>query len=198
MAREGDQRMERHSPTPVEDSSDECHCSRCGGRSAGESSKELAFSALLTGGTNDPGETWFRNESITTKRKYLSWLERELEAALSFEHGDREEGGPRVHPIWITRILLGQLYQERQALGKAVKVYMRFQRREFMRSLVKMNDLEDQAKPPISEAMDASSLANFRGEAMDVDESIGMKEEAHLAEQLNLEGAHGGSKASVG
>ena len=43
-----------------------------------------------------------------------------------------------------------------------------------MRSLVKMNDLEDQAEPLISGAMGASSLKNFRGEAMDVDESIGM------------------------
>ena len=43
-----------------------------------------------------------------------------------------------------------------------------------MRSLVKMNDLEDQAESLISGAMGASSSANLRGEAMDMDESIGM------------------------
>ena len=51
-----------------------------------------------------------------------------------------------------------------------------------MRSLVKMNDLEDQVEPLISGAMVASSSTNFRGEAMDVDESVGMKEEASLVE----------------
>ena len=43
-----------------------------------------------------------------------------------------------------------------------------------MRSLVKMNDLEDQAEPPISGAMGASSSTNYKGEAMDVEESVGM------------------------
>ena len=96
---EGDQRMERHSPTSVEDSRDECHCSRCGGWSAGDSSRGFAFSTPLTGGADDPRETWFRNENSTAERKSLSRLERELEVALSFKHGNGEEGGPRVHPI---------------------------------------------------------------------------------------------------
>lgn len=63
---------------------------------------------------------------------------------------------------------------------------------------MKMNDLEDQAEPPISGVMGASSSTNFRGEAMDVEESIGMQEEVHLVEQLNPGGGHVGSKALVG
>ena len=91
--------MQRHSPTSVEDSRDECHCNRCGGRSAGDSSREFAFSTSLTGGADDSGETWFRNENSTAERKSLSRLEKELEAALRFEYGDGEEGGLRVHPM---------------------------------------------------------------------------------------------------
>ena len=178
--------MERYSPTSMEDSKDGCHCSRCGGQSTGDSSKEAL------------GEAWFKNENSTAERKSLMRLERELEAALSFEHGDREDGGPRVHPIWITCILLGRLFQERQALGKAVKLYACFQRREFMRSLVKINDLEDQAETPLSGTVGTSSLANYKGEAMDVEESVDMQEEVRLAEQLNLGGDHGGTNLPVG
>lgn len=162
MEREGDQSMSRNSPVSMEDSRDGCHCSRCGGRSVGGLSKEHAFSTPLTGGANDLGEAWFRNENSTVERKSLMRLERELEAALSFEHGDGEDGGPRVHPIWITRIFLGCLFRERQALGKAVKLYARFQHREFMRSLVKINDLEDQAEAPLRGLVDASSSANYK------------------------------------
>lgn len=110
MAREGDQSKARHIPTSMEDSRDGCHCNRCGGQSIGDSSRQFTFSTPLTGGAEDLGETWFRNENSTTERKSLSQLERELEAALSFEHGDEEEGGSRVHPIWITCILLGRLF----------------------------------------------------------------------------------------
>ena len=70
-------------------------------------------------------------------------LERELEAALNFEHMDGEDGGSKVHPIWLTLILLGRLFRERQVLGWAVKMYACFQHREFMRSLVQINDLEE-------------------------------------------------------
>ena len=143
MEREGNQSMERHNPTSMEDNRDGCHCSRCGGRSTKDSNKKFAFNTPLTRGAEDSREAWFKNENSTTKRKSLSRLERELEAALSFKHEDKEEGGPRVHPIWITCILLSRIFQERQALGKAVKLYVNFQHREFMWSLVKMNGLEN-------------------------------------------------------
>lgn len=110
MVREGDQSMERHSPTSMEDNRDGCHYSQCGGKSARDSSMEFSFNTLLTGGVEDLRETWFRNDNSTTERKSLSWLEREMEVALSFKHGDGEEGGPRVHPIWIIHILLGCLF----------------------------------------------------------------------------------------
>lgn len=67
-----------------------------------------------------------------------------------------------------------------------------------MRSLVKMNDLEDQVEPPISGAMGASSSANYKGEAMDVEDNVGMQDEVRLAKQLNLGGSHVGTKFPVG
>lgn len=50
-------------------------------------------------------------------------LERDLEVAINFEHSDGKDCGPKVHPVWITHILLGHLFRERQALGWAVKMY---------------------------------------------------------------------------
>ena len=43
-----------------------------------------------------------------------------------------------------------------------------------MQSLVKINDLEDQDEPPLSEVVGASSSSNYKGEAMDLEESIDM------------------------
>ena len=97
-------------------------------------------------------------------------LERELEATLTFEHSDGEDSGLKVQPVWITRILLGRLLRERQALGWAVKMYAQFQHREFMRSLVKINDLEEQVESPLSSEVRASSSATYRGDAMDIEE----------------------------
>lgn len=70
-------------------------------------------------------------------------LEMELEASLTFEHSDGKDSGLKIQPVWITRILLGHLFRERQVLGRVVKLYVHFQCREFMRSLVKINDLEE-------------------------------------------------------
>ena len=49
-----------------------------------------------------------------------------------------------------------------------------------MRSLVKINDLEEQAKPPLSGEVRASSSAAYRGDAMDIEEHVGMRDEARL------------------
>ena len=197
MEREGEQSRSRPSPVSMEDNREGCHCSKCGGRSDGGSSKEHAFSTPLTEEADEQGEAWFKQENSAMERS-LMWLERELEAALNFEHMDGEDGGPRVNPIWITRILLGRQSRERQALGRAVKMYARFQRREFMRSLVKISDLEELAEPSLSGEMRASSSATYKGDAMDVDESVVLQEEARLAQQLSPGGGHDRNKLSVG
>ena len=67
-----------------------------------------------------------------------------------------------------------------------------------MRSLVKINDLEEQAESLLSETMGASSSATYKGDTMDVEESVGLQEEARLATQLSLGGGHGGTKLPVG
>ena len=126
----------------------------------------------------------------------MLWLERDLEAALNFEHLDGEDSGPKVKPVWITRILLGSLFRERQALGRAVKMYARFQCREFMRSLVKINDLEEQVEPPLSSEVRASSSATYRGDEMDIEEQVGMLDETRLVHQLNPGDGHADTKVS--
>ena len=81
------------------------------------------------------------------ERRALFRLEKELEATLLFEHG----GEYRANPHWVTRILLGRLFHERLSLGRAIKSFSKFQRREMMRGLVKLNELEDIAKPPLGD-----------------------------------------------
>ena len=125
-------------------------------------------------------------------------LERELETALAFEHSDGEDNGLKIQPVWITRILLGRLFRERKALGKAVKLYTRFQRREFMRSLVKINDLEEQEELPLSSDVRASMSATYRGDEMEIEEQLGMQDEARLAQQLNPGVGLADSKVSLG
>ena len=50
-----------------------------------------------------------------------------------------------------------------------------------MHSLVKINDLEEQAEPPLSSEVRASSSATYRGDEMDIEEQVGMRDEARLA-----------------
>ena len=157
----------------MEDNREGCHCSRCGGRSDSGSSREHAFNKPLLEEFDEQGEAWFKQENSVAERRSMLRLERDLEAALHYEHSDGEDSGSKVHSIWITRILLGCLFRERQALGMAVKMYAHFQRREFMRSLVKINDLEEQTEPPLSGEIRASSSATYRGDAMDIEESVG-------------------------
>ena len=67
-----------------------------------------------------------------------------MQAALSFAGGgDELENSP-----WIIRILLRRMIKERTEIGKAIKALAKFQRREFMRGLVKLGDLEDLVDPP--------------------------------------------------
>lgn len=67
-----------------------------------------------------------------------------------------------------------------------------------MRYLVKINDLEEQAEPPLSGEIRASSSTTYRGDTMDVEESVSLQEEARLAQQLSPEGGNEGTKVSIG
>ena len=80
-------------------------------------------------------------------------MEDNLNSALLFEHG----GSQRASQLWITRILLGRLSQERKALGKAVEVFAKLQRRDIMRSMVKLHDLVDLAESPWRNLVETST-----------------------------------------
>ena len=67
-----------------------------------------------------------------------------------------------------------------------------------MRSLVKINDLEEQAEPPLSSEARASSSTTYRGDAMDIEDHVGMRDEARLAQQLNLGDGHAKTKVPIG
>ena len=97
----------------MEDSRDDCHYNRCGGRSDGSSSWEHAFSKPLLEEPDEQGEIWFNQENSAAERCSMLRLERELEATLTFEHSDGEDSGLKIQPVWITRILLGRLFRER-------------------------------------------------------------------------------------
>lgn len=174
MKRAVEQGTPGHSPVSMEDSRDGYHYSRCGGHNDGGSSKEHEFSAPLMEEDDDQGETWFKRESSSAEWRSLLRLERELEAALRFEHGDSKEGESQSNPIWVTCIMLGCLFKERQVLQHAVKLYACFQRREIMCCMVKINDLEEQEEPSLSGTMGASTSATYKGDAMDVEESVGL------------------------
>ena len=66
-----------------------------------------------------------------------------------------------------------------------------------MRSLVKINNLEEQAEPPLSGEVRASSSATYRGDAMDIEEHVGMRDEARLAQQLSLGDDNEETKVSI-
>ena len=110
----------------MEDSRDGCHCKRCRGWSDSGSSQEHSFSKPLMEDLDEQGKAWFNQENLVLERRSMR-LERDLEAALNFEHSNGEDRRPKVHPVWIMCILLGCLFRECQALGWEVKMYSRFQ-----------------------------------------------------------------------
>ena len=61
---------------------------------------------------DEQGEAWFNQENSMVERHSILRLERDLEAALNFEHSDGEDSWPKVQPFWIMRILLGCLFRE--------------------------------------------------------------------------------------
>ena len=72
-------------------------------------------------------------------------LEKTMQAALSFAGGGEESD----NSLWIVHILLGRMIRERTEIGRAIKSLAKFQRREIIRGLVKLGDLEDLADPPM-------------------------------------------------
>ena len=88
MEQEGEPSGARQSPTSMEDSRDDCHCSRCGGRSDGSSSREHGFSKPLLEEPDEHGDIWFNQENSVAERRSMLCLERELETALAFKHSD--------------------------------------------------------------------------------------------------------------
>ena len=144
------------------DSRDGCSCnySRCVGRSCGDYGKEAEELSAMQGEGDDQGKLWFKWENSQKERRSLFRLERELDAVLHFKHGDGMVGELKDSPIWITQILLGRLFREHQELGRAVKLYSQFHRHETMRCMVKINDLEEKAEPPLNGTMGASTSSN--------------------------------------
>ena len=115
-------------------------------------------------------------------------MEQEMDATLMFEHG----GGQQASPLWFTHILLGWIFRERLALGRAVKAFAKFQRREIMRGLVKVNSLEELAKPPLGGNPEASTSGTPKEEMLDLEVEDAMREEANMNTQFSL------GKAQIG
>ena len=90
-----------------------------------------------------------------------------MQAAFKFVDGDEEPA----NSIWIVRILLRRLIWEWTTIGRAIKLFTKFQRREIMHGMVKLNDLEDMAEPLLHGSMEAllENQSLQGGNAMDVE-----------------------------
>lgn len=100
------------SPLLMEDSRDGYNCSLCEGRSYGNSSKEEKELSMPLREDDDQGGQWFKRENSQAERRSLFCLERELDAALRFEHGHESGGRPNANQLWVMHILLGRLFRE--------------------------------------------------------------------------------------
>ena len=120
-----------------------------------------------------PSEGWITMENSLVKRRALPRLEKELEATLLFEHG----GEYRASPHWVTRILLGRLFPKRLSLDRAVKSFPKFQRKEMMCGLVKLNELEEVTEPSLGGNQERSVSRLPRDEPMDMEaEDVALEE----------------------
>ena len=63
------------------------------------------------------------------------------------------------------------------ALGKVEEVFAKLQRRDIMRTMVKLHDLVDLAKPPWRGMAKVLMLGMERDESMELDEDIGNHDE---------------------
>ena len=61
-----------------------------------------------------------------------------------------------------------------------------------MRCMVKINDLEELAEPLLSGTLGASTSGTPKDDAMDVEESVGVQEEAKMVAQFSPDEAHTG------
>jgi hypothetical protein len=128
------------------------HCSNClGVLQRDEKRKSMDEVQRRESGGGPLAESCFNAETSTIDRQILANLERELQAAFRFEDGN----GELANSIWVARILFGRLLRERTAVGRTIKQFAKFQRREIMHGMVKLNDLEDMAKPPLHDSMEA-------------------------------------------
>ena len=121
----------------------------------------------------DLGERRFHQENSRAEIHTLSCLEDDLNSTLLFEHG----GGQRASELWLTRILLGHLSRERTTLGKAMEVFVKLQRRDIMRNMVKLHNLVDLAEPPWKSMGDTPSTSQPCEEAMELDEALENQDE---------------------
>ena len=115
------------------------------------------------------------------EQRALSRLEKELEATLLFEHG----GEHRASPHWVTRILLSRLFWERLSLGRAVKSHAKFQHRDMMRKLVKLNELEEVAEPPLGGSQERPVLWRPSDKAMTMEAEDATLEEVEEDTQFS-------------
>ena len=169
-------------PLSREGSREGCNYTRGGGNQvaggSGMDAKEIQ--SLGTGGEN-LGERRFNLENSSAERRSLHRLEREMNSSILFEHG----GGQRASPLWVARILLGRLFQECLVLGQAVKMFVKFQRREIMRCMVKLNDLEELVEPLLGGNSRASTSDLPKDTAMDLDEADGLQDVASADAQFS-------------
>lgn len=63
------------------------------------------------------------------------------------------------------------------ALGKAMEVFAKLQRRDIMRSMVKLHDLVNLAEPPWRGMAKASMSGRPRDDSMELDEAMGNRDE---------------------
>ena len=78
-------------------------------------------------------------------------------------------------------------------LGRAIKSFVKFQRWEIMRGLVKLNDLEEVVEPPLGGTPEATTLGQPKDEMLDLEVDDAVSEEdnevAHFSPgetQINL------------
>ena len=159
--------MAERSPITRESHRGGCHCSRYA-RNRGTKSKQKEVEEIQGMGSVEVNlaERCYNTKNLTVERRTLSHLECELDVAFRFEQG----GGQGTSPVWVTRILLGRLLRERMALGRAIKMFAKFQRREIMHCMVKLNDLEELAKPPLGGAPIALTSAPMQEEEIYLDD----------------------------